>query len=103
MGRIPNPTENRIHGSASLHQGRSSIQRLHVGTRKDQKLTQTGVELLFLIFSSNNAKYVYHFPWWDDFRPILTRDVLDPLGIDVDYIYRLQFANMTRGSQIKAH
>jgi len=62
-----------------------------------------GCEVITLIFSSRNARKVYHFPWLYKWLPMLQDQILGPLGIPVNQIIRMQVANMPRGSDIRFH
>ena len=62
-----------------------------------------GVDDIHLVFSARNGRDVYHFPWLDDWLPLLQSAVLDPLRIDLQNVVRMQFANMTVGSAIHPH
>jgi len=55
------------------------------------------------IFSSKDANIVYHFPWFDDWLPMLQETVLRPLGIPVNSIIRMMLADMPSGSSINFH
>ena len=61
-----------------------------------------------LIFSGNDAKEAYTFPWWEELRPLLEPVIgalLKPvLGMDWDgHLLRVQFARMPPGSNIHKH
>lgn len=61
------------------------------------------VSTIFLIFSSKDARVVYHFPWLDDWLPKIQECILDPLGVPLNKVLRMQIANMPKGSNILFH
>ena len=83
------------------------------GQRTNAKLTNIASNLnakmkpyvneMKLISSNRSGREVYHFPWLDEWIPLLKSAVIDPLQINIGNIVRLQFANMTAGSAILPH
>jgi len=64
------------------------------------KLGATGMQL---IFSSRSANEIYHFPWLNDWLPMLEERIFKPIGVPVNRIIRMMFANMPEGSTINFH
>ena len=62
-----------------------------------------GTTSIQLIFSSRQADEIFHFPWLDDWLPLLQDTILTPLNIPVNRIIRMMFANMPEGSTINFH
>ena len=73
------------------------------GRKDNVRKFKPGVDSIHLIFSDRKGTGIYHFPWLDDWLPYLRSSFLDPLGISVDSIVRMQFAKMNVGSDIKTH
>ena len=64
------------------------------GRKDNMRKFKPGVDSIHLIFSDRKGTGIYHFPWLDDWLPYLRPSFLDPLGINVDSIVRMQFAKM---------
>ena len=62
-----------------------------------------GCTAIQLVFSSKHADRVYHFPWLEEWLPMLQEHILGPLGIPLNRILRMQLANMPPGSDISIH
>jgi len=62
-----------------------------------------GYTSIQFIFSSKKADIVYHFPWLDEWLPMLQETVLQPLGIPVNKIIRMMLGNMPEGASINIH
>jgi len=62
-----------------------------------------GVQTALLIFSTKDVAEIYHFPWLNEWLPLIQELILQPLGIQVNQIVRMQLANMQQGSDIKFH
>jgi len=62
-----------------------------------------GCDAITLVFSSKHADKVYHFPWLDEWLPMIQELILEPLGIPLNKILRMQLASMPRGSDIRFH
>lgn len=74
------------------------------GRAKNLNQFKPGVLSIHLIFSDQDGKTVFEFPWYNSrfaklLNPILTR----LLGADMQKIIRLQFALMPAGTHIKRH
>lgn len=62
-------------------------------------LLPPGGTAIQLVYCSESADTVYHFPWLDNWLPMLQELVLGPLGIPLNRILRLQLANVSSGSK----
>jgi len=61
-----------------------------------------GVKAIHLIFSDKAGLNIYYFPWWQDFKPLIM-PILEMMGIQEKQIVRLQFALMSKHSDISSH
>mmetsp|Transcript_16518 Transcript_16518/g.20185 ORF Transcript_16518/g.20185 Transcript_16518/m.20185 type:complete len:345 (-) Transcript_16518:184-1218(-) len=68
-----------------------------------------GVETILLIFSTRDGHHIYHLPWMQNnhlngqWKKILLKTILNPLGIPLKKVVRMQIAKMTPGSDIRPH
>jgi len=62
-----------------------------------------GCQSIYFVFSSKRADKVYHFPWLDEWLPIIQEHILQPLGIPLNQVLRMHLASMPKGSDIKFH
>jgi len=62
-----------------------------------------GCNSIYFVFSSKKGDKSYHFPWLNEWLPILQEQILQPLGIPVNQILRMQLASMPESSDIKFH
>jgi len=81
------------------HNGNNAV----ITNRQVMDRFKPGCNAITLIFSSKRADKVYHFPWLNEWLPMLRELVLEPLGIPLNQIMRMQLANMPRGSDIRFH
>eukprot|EP00580_Thalassiosira_gravida_P008358 CAMPEP_0201636276 /NCGR_PEP_ID=MMETSP0493-20130528/8497_1 /ASSEMBLY_ACC=CAM_ASM_000838 /TAXON_ID=420259 /ORGANISM="Thalassiosira gravida, Strain GMp14c1" /LENGTH=848 /DNA_ID=CAMNT_0048108357 /DNA_START=106 /DNA_END=2652 /DNA_ORIENTATION=+ len=81
------------------HDGNNAV----ITNRHGMDKFKPGCDAITLIFSSKRADKVYHFPWLDGWLSMLRELVLEPLGIPLNQILRMQLANMPRGSDIGFH
>lgn len=71
--------------------------------RMADKYIKPGVKSIQFIFSSHHGDVIYHFPLLSEWKMILEEYILNPLGIQMDSIIRMGFANMQNGSTINLH
>lgn len=62
-----------------------------------------GTTSLQLIFSARDVTKVYHFPWLDEWLPLIQEQILEPMGVKLNSVIRMMFANMPPGSTINFH
>lgn len=62
-----------------------------------------GTSSLQLIFSARDVSEIFHFPWLDDWLPMIQELVLTPMGIPLKSVIRMMFANMPPKSTINFH
>jgi len=80
------------NGNAVVKGRKYVLDKIKPGTRSFQ-----------LIWSSKSVSDVYHFPWLDDWLPMIQKLVLDPIGVKPSSVIRMMFAQMPKGSTINIH
>ena len=85
--------------SLQLEMGNSIV----TGRQKLLDRFKPGYTSIQFIFSSKKADIVYHFPWLDEWLPMLQETVLQPLGIPANRIIRMMLGNMPEGARINIH
>jgi len=72
------------------------------GRQSNLNYFKPGVKGINLIFSDRWGLNIYFFRWWWDFKPVIM-PILEMMGLEEKQIVRLQFALMTKHSDISTH
>ncbi len=82
----------QMNGNAIITERKYVMEEIKPGTTSIQ-----------LVFSSRDVSHVYHFPWLEDWLPIIQEHILEPIGLPFNRVIRMMFANMPEGSTINFH
>mmetsp|Transcript_25660 Transcript_25660/g.39286 ORF Transcript_25660/g.39286 Transcript_25660/m.39286 type:complete len:819 (+) Transcript_25660:194-2650(+) len=94
-----NSLDSQFTNESQFAKGNGIItERPHVA-----KNIKPGTTSMQFIFSSKQVDQIFHFPWLDEWLPLLQDAILTPLNVPVNRIIRMMFANMPEESTINFH